>query len=130
MSTDLLKDYTKLHKIGEGTYGVVYKAQQQSQQNRLVALKKIRLDTESEGVPSTAIREISLLKELEHPNIVSLLDVIHCDKKLHLVFEYLDRDLKKFMDDYQKPLPLNLVKSYMHQLLCGIEFCHSHQSGI
>lgn len=127
MSTDLLKDYTKLHKIGEGTYGVVYKAQQQSQQNRLVALKKIRLDTESEGVPSTAIREISLLKELEHPNIVSLLDVIHCDKKLHLVFEYLDRDLKKFMDDYQKPLPLNLVKSYMHQLLCGIEFCHSHR---
>jgi len=127
MASDLLRDFQKIDKIGEGTYGVVYKAQQKSQHNRLVALKKIRLDTETEGVPSTAIREISLLKELEHPNIVSLLDVIHCDKKLHLVFEYLDRDLKKFMDDYGKPLPIGWVKSYMHQLLLGIEFCHSHR---
>ncbi len=55
---------------------------------------------ESEGVPSTAIREISLLKELDHPNVVPLLDVIHADQKLYLVFEYLDMDLKKHMDDY------------------------------
>ncbi len=53
---------------------------------------------ECEGVPSTALREISLLLELNHPNIVSLLEVLHCDKKLFLVFEYLDYDLKKYMD--------------------------------
>jgi serine/threonine protein kinase len=64
----------------------------------LVALKKIRLEAEDEGVPSTAIREISLLKELQHPNIVRLLDVIHNDSKLYLVFEFLDLDLKKYMD--------------------------------
>ena len=56
---------------------------------------------ESEGVPSTAIREISLLKELDHPNVVQLLDVIHADQKLYLVFEYLDMDLKKHMDDFE-----------------------------
>ena len=61
--------YQKLEKIGEGTYGVVYKARDTTT-NELVALKKIRLDAEDEGIPSTAIREISLLKELKHPNIV------------------------------------------------------------
>ena len=52
-------------------------------------------------MPSTAIREISLLKELDHPNVVQLLDVIHADQKLYLVFEYLDMDLKKHMDDFE-----------------------------
>ena len=61
--------YEKIEKIGEGTYGVVYKARDRAS-NAVVALKKIRLETEDEGVPSTAIREISLLKELTHPNIV------------------------------------------------------------
>lgn len=54
---------------------------------------------ESEGVPSTAIREITLLKELEHPNVVQLLDVVHSEEKLYMVFEYLNMDLKKHMDD-------------------------------
>jgi len=88
--------YLKIDKIGEGTYGVVYKARNRST-GRLVALKKIRLETEAEGVPSTAIREISLLKELEHPNVVSLIDVIHTNRKLYLVFEFIDMDLRKYM---------------------------------
>ena len=62
-------DYEKIEKIGEGTYGVVFKARNKIT-GKLAALKKIRLDSEDEGVPSTAIREISLLKELKHPNIV------------------------------------------------------------
>ena len=61
--------YQKLEKIGEGIYGVVYKARDTTT-GELVALKKIRLEAEDEGIPSTAIREISLLKELKHPNIV------------------------------------------------------------
>ena len=64
-----MDNYEKLEKVGEGTYGVVYKARD-VQTGQIVALKKIRLETEDEGVPSTAIREISLLKELKHPNIV------------------------------------------------------------
>ncbi|XP_030900721.2 cyclin-dependent kinase 3 isoform X2 [Melopsittacus undulatus] len=119
--------FQKLEKIGEGTYGVVYKARNK-RTGQLVALKKIRLDSDSEGVPSTAIREISLLKELKHPNIVRLLDVIHSQKKLYLVFEYLNQDLKKYMDSSQtRGLPLSLVKNYVFQLLQGVSFCHSHR---
>lgn len=62
-------------------------------------MKKIRLEAEDEGVPSTAIREISLLKELQHKNIVKLMNVLHEESKLYLVFEYLDLDLKKYMDN-------------------------------
>ena len=81
--------YEKLEVVGEGTYGVVYKAKD-TQTGEIVALKKIKLETEQEGIPSTAIREIALLKELQHPNIVKLVNVLHTDKKLTLVFEYLD----------------------------------------
>nr|CAB3229345.1 cyclin-dependent kinase 1-like [Phallusia mammillata] len=118
--------FHKIEKIGEGTYGIVYKALDKLT-GKMVALKKIRLDTETEGVPSTAIREISLLKELDHPNIVRLMDVIHSEMKLYLVFEYLSKDLKKFMDDQKSGLPLPLAKSYLHQLLQGIAYCHSHR---
>ncbi|KAG8910462.1 Cyclin-dependent kinase catalytic subunit, partial [Tulasnella sp. 417] len=66
-------------------------------------MKKIRLEAEDEGVPSTAIREISLLKELDDPNIVSLLDIVHDDNKLFLVFEFLDLDLKHYMEAASSP---------------------------
>uniref|UniRef100_H3DLL8 cyclin-dependent kinase n=1 Tax=Tetraodon nigroviridis TaxID=99883 RepID=H3DLL8_TETNG len=119
--------FQKVEKIGEGTYGVVYKAKNKVT-GETVALKKIRLETETEGVPSTAIREISLLKELSHPNIVKLRDVIHTENKLYLVFEFLHQDLKKFMDSSTLTgIPLPLVKSYLFQLLQGLAFCHSHR---
>ncbi|XP_035427529.1 cyclin-dependent kinase 2 isoform X4 [Cygnus atratus] len=104
-----MENFQKVEKIGEGTYGVVYKARNKVT-GEVVALKKIRLDTETEGVPSTAIREISLLKELKHPNIVKLLDVIHTENKLYLVFEFLHQDLKKFMDDSSLGIALPLIK--------------------
>jgi serine/threonine protein kinase len=105
-----MEDYEKLEKIGEGTYGVVYKAKSKVT-GRIVALKKIRLEAEDEGVPSTAIREISLLKEVQHPNIVSLLDVLHNDSKLYLVFEFLDLDLKRYMDStYPNGMDKMLIK--------------------
>ncbi|XP_073307030.1 cell division control protein 2 homolog A-like [Primulina huaijiensis] len=119
--------YEKVGKIGEGTYGVVYKARDRIT-NETIAMKKIRLEQEDEGVPSTAIREISLLKEMQHANIVRLKDVVHSEKRLYLVFEYLDLDLKKHMDscpDFsQNP---HLVKSFLFQILRGICYCHSHR---
>ncbi|XP_051015248.1 cyclin-dependent kinase 3 [Acomys russatus] len=119
--------FRKVEKIGEGTYGVVYKAKNKVT-GQLVALKKIRLDLEDEGVPSTAIREISLLKELKHPNIVKLLDVVHRGKKLFLVFEFLTQDLRKRMDSAPtQELPQHTVKSYLSQLLQGLSFCHSRR---
>ena len=69
MEIPALNKYTKLEKLGEGTYGVVFKAKN-NDTGEIVAVKKIRLEKEDDGVPSTAIREISLLKNLKHPNIV------------------------------------------------------------
>ncbi|KAM6403480.1 LOW QUALITY PROTEIN: cyclin-dependent kinase 3-like [Rhynochetos jubatus] len=117
--------YQEVEKIGEGTYGVVYKALNKHTKE-LVALKKIRVDLETEGVPSTAIREISLLKELKHPNIVRLLDVICSQKNICLVLEYLNEDLKKHMESQTGGIPSSLVKSYLFQLLQGVNFCHLH----
>ena len=132
----------------KGTYGVVYKARDLTHPTRIVALKKIRLEAEDEGVPSTAIREISLLKEMKDPNIVRLLNIVHADgHKLYLVFEFLDLDLKKYMESLPisdggrgKELPEgsgpnlarlglgeNMVKKFMSQLVEGVRYCHSHR---
>lgn len=127
-----MEKYRRIEKIGEGTYGTVYKAAVKPPPGSpagpdYVALKKIKLESEDEGVPSTAIREISLLKELDHPNVVGLIEVIHSANKLYLVFEYLDMDLKKHMDNNRQPLGPAVVSSYLYQLLAGVAFCHSHR---
>lgn len=98
------------------------------QTGELVALKEIHLDSE-EGTPSTAIREISLMKELKHENIVGLHDVIHTENKLMLVFEHMDGDLKKYMDTHgdRGALQPMTIKSFMYQLLKGIDFCHQNR---
>lgn len=115
--------YAKLDKVGEGTYGVVYKAKDK-QTGQLVALKRMRLDSEDEGIPCSAIREVLLLKELKHENIVKLLDVAHSEKKLTLVFEYLDMDLKAYLDSCQGNIPVNEIGEFQKQLLKSIEYCH------
>jgi len=125
-SYNSLDRYLKMEKVGEGTYGVVYKAKDLVTGD-IVAMKKIRLDAEDEGVPSTAIREISLLKELNHPNIVRLVNVLLIENKLYLVFEFLDKDLRKYSDIVKKNMHKMLIKSYLYQLLKGICFCHQHR---
>lgn len=123
-----MDDYIKIEKIGEGTYGVVYKGRNKKT-GQAVALKKIRLENEEEGVPSTAIREISLLKELQHANIVCLEDVLMQENKLYLVFEFLSMDLKKYIDNIPsgQHMEANLVKSYLYQILQGILYCHQRR---
>jgi len=120
-----MEKYAKIDKVGEGTYGLVYKAKN-LETGEIVALKRIRLDSIDEGVPCTAIREISLLKELVHPHIVRLYDVIYTERKLTLVFEYLDQDLKKYMD-FCRQLPPETIRKFMKHLLEGIAFCHDHR---
>ncbi|KAJ2894200.1 Negative regulator of the PHO system [Zalerion maritima] len=119
--------FQQLEKLGEGTYATVFKGRNR-QTGELVALKEIHLDSE-EGTPSTAIREISLMKELKHENIVALHDVIHTENKLMLVFEYMDCDLKKYMDTHgdRGALKPMTIKSFMYQLLKGIDFCHQNR---
>uniref|UniRef100_A0A8C5H437 cyclin-dependent kinase n=1 Tax=Gouania willdenowi TaxID=441366 RepID=A0A8C5H437_GOUWI len=117
-----LETYIKLDKLGEGTYATVFKGRSKLTDN-LVALKEIRLEHE-EGAPCTAIREVSLLKDLKHANIVTLHDIIHTDKCLTLVFEYLEKDLKQYMDDCGSIMSVNNVKIFLFQLLRGLAYCH------
>ncbi len=104
--------FEREEKLGEGTYGVVFKAKDR-QTNEIVALKKIRLENTDEGIPSTAIREISVLQELRHPNIVELKDIVHGENKLYLIFEFFNLDLKKYLDKKGAPLGSFQVKSLM-----------------
>ncbi|CBI31140.3 unnamed protein product, partial [Vitis vinifera] len=124
-----------LEKVGEGTYGKVYKAKDKTS-GQVVALKKTRLEMDEEGVPPTALREVSLLQMLSQSlYVVRLLCVEHLDKNgkpfLYLVFEYLDTDLKKFIDSHRKPpnprpMPPALIQSFLYQLCKGVAHCHSH----
>lgn len=157
-----MEKYEKLEKVGEGTYGKVYKAKDKAT-GQLVALKKTRLEMDEEGVPPTALREVSLLQLLSQSlYVVRLLSVEHVDSPskrkgaapaeaggggqgqggpaaadaggkpmLYLVFEYLDTDLKKFIDSHRKgpsprPVPPALVQNFLYQLLKGVAHCHSH----
>lgn len=120
-----MESYIKLDKLGEGTYATVYKGKSLLTDN-LVALKEIRLEHE-EGAPCTAIREVSLLKDLKHNNIVTLHDIIHTEKSLTLVFEYLEKDLKQYMDDCSNALSKNNVKVFLFQLLRGLAYCHKRR---
>uniref|UniRef100_A0A8C9Z246 Cyclin dependent kinase 17 n=1 Tax=Sander lucioperca TaxID=283035 RepID=A0A8C9Z246_SANLU len=120
-----LETYVKLDKLGEGTYATVFKGRSKLTDN-LVALKEIRLEHE-EGAPCTAIREVSLLKDLKHANIVTLHDIIHTEKSLTLVFEYLDKDLKQYMDDCGNILSMQNVKIFLFQILRGLAYCHKRK---
>ncbi|XP_006645166.1 cyclin-dependent kinase B1-1 [Oryza brachyantha] len=130
-----MEKYEKLEKVGEGTYGKVYKAQDRAT-GQLVALKKTRLEMDEEGIPPTALREISLLRLLSQSvYVVRLLSVEQATKNgkpvLYLVFEFLDTDLKKFVDAFRKgpnprPLPTNVIKNFLYQLCKGVAHCHSH----
>lgn len=121
----VMAKYRKTEKsLGEGTYGVVYKAKN-IETGQTVAMKKIRLEVEDEGIPSTALREISVLRTLDHPNVVKLLDVEHSDNRLYLVFEFIDQDLSKHMKSVQsKRLDPKIVKSFVCQMLLGMDYCH------
>lgn len=126
--------FEKLEKVGEGTYGKVYRAREKAT-GKIVALKKTRLHEDEEGVPPTTLREVSLLRMLSRdPHVVRLIDVKQGQNKegktvLYLVFEYMDTDLKKFIRSFRQTgedIPSKTIKSLMYQLCKGVAFCHGH----
>uniref|UniRef100_A0A9L0KBK4 cyclin-dependent kinase n=1 Tax=Equus asinus TaxID=9793 RepID=A0A9L0KBK4_EQUAS len=122
-SPDLPKPLSRVSRRASlGTYATVFKGRSKLTEN-LVALKEIRLEHE-EGAPCTAIREVSLLKNLKHANIVTLHDLIHTERSLTLVFEYLDSDLKQYLDHCGNLMSMHNVKIFMFQLLRGLAYCH------
>lgn len=121
-----IRDYTRLEALGEGTYGVVYKARE-NRTGRIIALKHIRLESTDEGVPPTALREIALLKELDHPNIIRLETVIHTGDQLVLAFEHARCDFKRFLEQHKSGsrADLLIIKRLLFQMLSGLAYLHS-----
>lgn len=122
----LLSRFKKIEELGEGSYGKVYKVYDK-QRNEILALKKIKLTKNEEGIPSTTLREITLLRELSHKNIVHLQDLIYKykERKLYLVFEYMDYDLKNFLSK-QKNLQKNKIKNIFKEIVKAVDFCHEN----
>ncbi|XP_047069157.1 cyclin-dependent kinase C-3 [Lolium rigidum] len=126
--------FQRIRKIGEGTYGEVFEAVDIITGER-AALKKIKLDDGKEGFPRQILREIKLLKKLDHANIIRLKEIVVSPGSVHgtggsddymyrgdiyMVFEYMDHDMKKVL---HHSIP-SQVKVYMGQLLKGLHYCH------
>jgi len=130
-----VNQYRELNAIGTGAYGTVYKAEN-LKNNAIVAMKKVRIAMTDDGVPMTILREISLLRHLgkyNHPNIVKLEDICHGPRYeremvLYLVFEHVDQDLNAYVTKCPPPgIDKEKIKDLMWQLLCGVDFLHSHR---
>ena len=121
-----LSTYEKLGRIGEGTYGVVYRARDKKT-NEIVALKKVRMDREKDGVPITTLREVRILQHCcSHENIVHLMRVVQGNQlnNVFLVFEYCEHDLASLLDNMRQPFLESESKCLIVQLLKAVEYLH------
>jgi hypothetical protein len=115
--------------IGEGAYGVVYKARD-TVTDRFVALKKIKIENETDGISSSTLREITLLMQLNHDNIVKLENVTFERERMCLIFELLEVDLRRYLDQVQGLLPEDVVRVstfLCFTILVLIFDCHYYQ---
>ena len=119
--------YTKLEKIGIGTYGKVFKVLDNETQ-QVFAMKQIKLHNAKEGITGLTMREISLLKSFNHENIVKLHDLILQPERICLIFEFMKFSVRDFIDQIYNKHYLSdhkFVKVTMKRLLSGIAYIHS-----
>jgi cyclin-dependent kinase 7 len=116
--------YIKGNRVGEGTYGVVYRATTKGTQD-VVAMKKIKMQSIADGVSFTALREIKILREIHHPNVIGLVDVFAHKSNVYLIFDFMESDLEIIIKDRNVILSAADIKCYMKQLLLGVEALHN-----
>jgi len=115
-----------LEKLGEGTHGTVYRAIHPDT-GEVYALKKIPIEYEGEGVLVTAIREVSLLKECRHPNVIQLHTVYSDAAAMYLVLEYLDMDLRQYIKSFGAFTVTEQLRNAALQCFSGIAYCHGRR---
>ncbi|KAJ7638847.1 Pkinase-domain-containing protein [Roridomyces roridus] len=115
--------YALVSQVGEGTFGKVYKAQN-TVTKLYVALKRIRMESEKEGFPVTAMREVKLLQSLRHENVVRLYEMMVSNGSVYMVFEYMDHDLTGILSQTQFSFTDSHLKSLCHQMLSGLAYLH------
>ncbi|XP_026463823.1 cyclin-dependent kinase 7 isoform X1 [Ctenocephalides felis] len=118
--------YEKIKFLGEGQFATVYQSRD-TRDDSIVAIKKIKLGSRAEakdGINRTALREIKLLQELRHENIIGLLDSFGHDSEVSLVFDFMDTDLEVIIKDTRIVLTPAHIKSYILQTFLGLEYLH------
>lgn len=117
------RQYSKEKKVGEGTYAVVYLGRQ-VKNDRQVAIKEIKTGLFKDGLDMSAIREVKYLQELDHTNVIELIDVFSNSNNLNLVLEFLPCDLEVLIKDQSLVFKLSDIKSWLLMTLRGIHHCH------
>ncbi len=125
----MTKRYRKINFLGEGQFATVYKAEDIEDNGQIVAVKKIKLGISSEakdGINRTALREIKLLQELHHPNVITLKNVFGQKSNISLIFDYMDTDLEVVIRDPTIILSPSNIKAYLLMTLKGLEYLHKY----
>ena len=114
-------EFEKLNRVGEGTYGIVYRARD-TKSDKIVALKKVRMDKEKDGMPVSSLREISIMMACEHENVVQLLEIAvgRSLESVFLVMGYCEQDLASLIDNMPQPFSDSQVKVMTIVLLLSI----------
>ena len=120
-----MNKYEVLGVVGEGAYGVVLRCRNK-ENGEVVAIKKFKESDDDEMLRKTTLREVKLLRMLQHKNIVSLKEAFRRKLKLYLVFEYVEKNLLEVLEEQPQGLPPDIVKMYIYQLCLAIDWCHSH----
>ncbi|XP_015201194.2 cyclin-dependent kinase-like 2 isoform X1 [Lepisosteus oculatus] len=117
--------YESLGLVGEGSYGMVMKCRNR-ETGRIVAVKKFLESDDDKTVKKIAMREIKMLKQLRHENLVNLLEVCKKKRRWYLVFEFVDRTVLDDLEQHPNGLDHSRVRKYLFQILKAIAFCHHH----
>ncbi|XP_006205546.3 cyclin-dependent kinase 9 [Vicugna pacos] len=131
---DEVTKYEKLAKIGQGTFGEVFKAKHRKTGQK-VALKKVLMENEKEGFPITALREIKILQLLKHENVVNLIEICRtkaspynrCKGSIYLVFDFCEHDLAGLLSNVLVKFTLSEIKRVMQMLLNGLYYIHRNK---
>ncbi|XP_030557096.1 cyclin-dependent kinase 10 [Drosophila novamexicana] len=121
-----VSEFEKLNRVGEGSYGIVYRARD-TRNGEIVALKRVRMDQEKDGLPVSGLREIMILKRCQHENIVRLREVVVGKSldSIFLVMDFCEQDLASVLDNMSQPFTESEVKCITLQVLRALKYMHA-----